>query len=748
MSLVSVRIKNILSFDDVLINDIKDVNCIIGRNNVGKSNLLKSLRYFYAKLNDEKVLPLNLHSSYTPSGEITLTFDTTRIRKIATSRKNNGRFHKHIYNTLFRPSEISKSFADLKLSRKVNEKTFFSISLVINSDDSIRWSVSDSKVRELISTLFPFFYIETRHIDLYDWSTVWKLISNLNSFNFEGVKQDELMDYLDARISNENRLGDYKKYIEKISSIIDTKPYSYKDKVINYIKIVLSGDSFTNYGEELGTQSDGTNSHRFLEIILNLLITLTRAEFICPIVYIDEPEIGLHPKLAEGFVTKLHATYSKYKKTTTEKEQGKYATPYPKVFFNTHSSNVLKHAVKLFLADQQVLHVSKKEASTKIIKVNSTYTDARFLNLFSESEARLFFSEFIIFVEGATELEVFNNQLLLSFYPSFERADIYAANEILLNNIKPSYSKLAIPYLIVKDLDTVLDYTIASNNLKFRSFFGDFSNHLKKKINYHSSLSRQYVEDLRVFQDVEIHDVYNKDDGLFFNNFNLSNLHSRINRISALKSHFFMRTTVEGALINNRSYDLFLLWIKHLILNEMFIANDNPEEVIKSSLKSYKLKTHSADIFNALFTTSPNDYVISSKLIRKLGKIKAIYIAHLERDFNSNFPDKKTKLLAIRLVFGGKTETVKTLGKLLKEKRAAAFRAKIKSFKGKEVKFLENKLSKTSGWVTSFINFSINEIIETDDSHEDIRKKIDTLFPEITYIINLASSSIEAGEVG
>lgn len=748
MSLVGVRIKNILSFDDVIINDIKDINCIIGRNNVGKSNLMKSLRYFYSKIKGDKVIPLGLHSPYSPSGEITLTFDITRIKKIVTSRKNDGRFHKHIYNTLFKASEINKSFEELKLSRKEDEKTFFSISLIVNSDDSIRWSVTDNKVRELISTLFPFFYIETRHIDLYDWSSVWDLISNLNSFNFEGVKQDELMEYLDERISNTNRPGDYKNYIEKISSIIDTKPYSYRDKVINYIKIALSGDSFTNYGEELGTQSDGTNSHRFLEIILNLLITLTRAEFICPIVYIDEPEIGLHPKLSEGFVTKLYATYSKYKKTSTDREKGKYATPYPKVFFNTHSSNVLKHAVKLFLSEQQVLHVSKKKSSTAIIKVNSTYSDSRFLNLFSESEARLFFSEFIVFVEGATELEVFNNQLLLRFYPSFERADVYAANEVVLNNIKPSYSKLAIPYVVIKDMDTILDYTIINNDLKFRSFFGDFIKPLQKKTNYHSKNAIPYIEDLKAFQDVTRSKILNGCDGIFFNGFKLSSLHSRINRVADTKSHYFMKTTIEGALINNESLEFFLEWIKELVLHETFILNAQPEILIKNTLKNISIKSHSADVFNKLFTSIPNDYVLTDKMNLKVSRIKGIFIAHLKRDFYLKFPDKRTQLLAIRLAFGGKTETVKTLEKLLDENRAVAFRSDIKSFKGREVKFLEGKLSKTSGWVTSFINFTISEISEPEDSVEEIKKKIGSLFPEITHILNLASSSIEAGELG
>lgn len=102
MGIKSIRIKNILSFDDVYIDSFEDFNLIIGRNNSGKSNLLKVFKYFYEKLDEQRSIPLTLNSNYTPSGIITITYDTTRIKKIVTSTNNNSRFHKHIYNTLLK----------------------------------------------------------------------------------------------------------------------------------------------------------------------------------------------------------------------------------------------------------------------------------------------------------------------------------------------------------------------------------------------------------------------------------------------------------------------------------------------------------------------------------------------------------------------------------------------------------------------------------------------------------------------
>ncbi|ECG1336682.1 hypothetical protein DS259_21990, partial [Salmonella enterica subsp. indica] len=202
MTIESIRVKNLLSFDDVILRDFRDINCIIGRNNVGKSNLLKVIRYFYAKLENKKVIPLDFHTNYNAVGEITFTFDTTRIKKIVTSRKNNGRFHKHIYNTLFKSSSVKLNFEELIARKNSTNKSFFSLTLTICKDDSVMWSVDDPKVRSLLATLYPFLYIETRHIDLYDWNPIWKLISNLNSFNFDDVDHEELVNFLDEKISS------------------------------------------------------------------------------------------------------------------------------------------------------------------------------------------------------------------------------------------------------------------------------------------------------------------------------------------------------------------------------------------------------------------------------------------------------------------------------------------------------------------------------------------------------------------
>ncbi len=82
MAIKSIKIKNLLSFDELIIDNFEDINCIVGRNNAGKSNLLKLIRFFYNKLEGKRELPPTLNSNYSTFGTITIVYDTSRIKQI------------------------------------------------------------------------------------------------------------------------------------------------------------------------------------------------------------------------------------------------------------------------------------------------------------------------------------------------------------------------------------------------------------------------------------------------------------------------------------------------------------------------------------------------------------------------------------------------------------------------------------------------------------------------------------------
>lgn len=747
MSLQSIRIKNLLSFDDVTINSLEDINCIIGMNNAGKSNLMKMIRYFYDKLDDVKVLPPDFHSNYTPSGSITLTYDVTRIKKIVMNSNNNGRFHKHIYNTLFKPQSFIRRPPKFVFPLFFQRKSTYSITLTVSKDDSITWSIKDAKARKLIKTLFPFFHIETRHIDLYDWNSIWKMVSSINSFNFSEIKRDDLLDFLDEKISTKR--GNYRRYIERVEDVISTKPYNYKEKVVNYLKIVLEGDIFTNKGEDLSIQSDGTNSHKYLEVILGLLISLTRTEFITPIIYIDEPEIGLHPKLSESFIENLSLTYKKYDKTSTEVEPNKYSTPYPTLLFSTHSPSLLKLTLKSFLNSQQVLHFSKSsDGATLVAKLNSKYDDPRFINMISDNEARLFFSEYILFVEGSTEVELFRNYNLQQQFPALKRLDVYDCDEVMLKNINPGYSNAAIPYLVVKDIDQIAVVDFVNEKFNFNSKGKSIvSKAIKKnRLDYFSRRRDPYFDAAKFLVNQDGRKVTFSDNGLKFKNFSIARVINGINTLSSRDNIFYTSTTIEGSLINEFSLEVFSLWVKSIVMKELNVNNENPSKMIDALLRRFSIDTQFKQLFPKLFSKCRKNNSLSLRHERLLKIIKLRYFRELISEFESKIPNMKDQLAVIRLAFYGKTETLVSIEMHYKidekpiDKEILDY---IKEIKSAEFSFLTPYMGKTSGWVTSFIDFSLQyyEIL----GKEDVGKKFRLSFPELSYIIDHASSSIEAG---
>ena len=103
MSISRIKITNLLSFDFIEIKDFKDINCIVGMNNAGKSNFLKLILFFYDKLNKKRVLSPRLNNNYTPHGTISITYDMQEIQHIVTKKKNIGKsdIFSAIFNTFF-----------------------------------------------------------------------------------------------------------------------------------------------------------------------------------------------------------------------------------------------------------------------------------------------------------------------------------------------------------------------------------------------------------------------------------------------------------------------------------------------------------------------------------------------------------------------------------------------------------------------------------------------------------------------
>lgn len=737
MTIKSIRVDNLYSFDHIQIRKMSDITCLVGRNNVGKSNLLKLIRFFYQKLENQKVLPPPLNSNYTAQGSISITYDITRIHKIVSGGRASTPFFRHIYNTLF----LNKNAGANHLSMNEVELT---VTLLVRADGSTKWVYAQESFRAVVSYLYPFFEIETRHIDLHDWQQLWLLVSRLKSFNTRNLDTNEIVEYLNSRVSeNSNAYSDYVKHIQ---SIMDTSHYSYSEKVLNLVKIGLEGAEFNIEGQKLEIQSDGTNSHRYLDLFLKLAITLTRRDYIQPNIFIDEPEIGMHPTAIDKLFDDVSELMDSFRKTKNEKEIGKYSTPYPRVIIATHSPTLVKSVIQNFSKDHQLIHLTKSDSgNTKIAYMNSQYADHRFLNILGENEAKLFFSEFILFVEGATEIELFNNRKLTSFFPQLRRVDVYATNSVMLGGISPEFSNASIPYLVLYDLDKFIDIDLSNKKLKIKGDapvdFGKLAKKTKRSY-YNSAQNRlyKYVRQYLSFNDSGV-DIGQKSIAANDINgeigFNLDGLVSILNgHILGHFSTYTTSTTIEGALINARSIKLIKRWIIYEISTRFTVKNSkNPNKMI-AALYSKANQSDLASLsrtLHCLLDSSGNSCVtISPASEVKLDRLRASYFKLLSRYFRSNF-DADEMLCALRLLFDGKSDSLIGWKNANKASLNPAFRSLIESLE-KYLSPMDGLFNKTSGWVTRFLDYSIDELSSRTESEkfEDAFKRH---FPELFDII-------------
>lgn len=743
MSINSIEIKNLLSFDLLHLAEIEDINCIVGRNNTGKSNLLKLIRYFYQKLEGQKVLNPDLNSNYSAIGSIAITYDTSRILKIVAGNNGNTPFFKHIYKTLF--AEQGGHFVRLVRLLDRNKSTY-TLTLKISRDGSTEWSTKSSDTLEVISYLYPFFAIETRHIDLYDWNQLWTLISKLKSFNVDNLKSEDIIDFMNKGISETSNT--YRDYVGKIQEITKTAGYSYREKVLNYVKVGLEGHTFMINGEELSLQSDGTNSHRYVELFLTLAISLTRRDYIEPIIFVDEPEVGLHPTLNEKLIRSIYDTYALYKKTKPEKELGKYATPNPKIIFSTHSPNIVKSTIKLFSQNHKLFHFSKNDENLTVSRVmNSRYSDPKFLNIFSDNEARLFFSDFILFVEGQTEIELFRNFSLSSKFHILKKTDVYASNAVSLGGISPEFSNAAIPYLVLCDADVLINVNIKSCRIEFKqsplinlkaylanckkSYFRSPQRKIYKSINH---LLKAYGGSSLKLGPLTI----DADEVNGESEYSLENLVHRINmNVLYYHNRMITSTTIEGVLLSPRSAKLISKWFLFKVKGSFHI--DDPRQQSRI-IKVFKRKTNFSSPDSVLKTAShllqPGNFTpeFSDEEKSFMTKLRRHYIRNVLTHIKSNFTNENEIVTAIRLIFCGKTSSLISLENKTKNEIDPNYLARIEDLR-KQLAPLNYLFGKTSGWVTSFLDFSVAEI-ECSSTAKSFESEFQSYFPELYAILS------------
>ncbi|MCR4637239.1 MAG: retron Eco8 family effector endonuclease [Butyrivibrio sp.] len=637
-----------------------NVQCLLGKNGVGKTTIMDAIDYFYqiaeSDYNRKKVIDIN--NPYSQKTVIELIIDFKNIK------------HKDYRNN------ISKYL--MPVSKWIqNEKIL--IRMTQTKNGNISWYPFSRKDVLRILKLFPLYRISTRFINLRNWSEIWDVISELSislvNSNPEKYQKTLLKAFTEIYGSK------FSKAYETVSSVFDEESISlntseYYHRFKSAIVTCLGGSSFLSDDYDTSYYSDGINSLKYITLYINLitkLCPLTQKE---PIVMLDEPEIGLHPQYIEDFALTLNKCHEK------------------KVLFivSTHSAHLLSCIIKnnIHIA---IYEVYLKNRYTKIRQLFQNTND--FDNYLANDNTMLnFFSNAIVAVEGQTEIQLFCNPEIQKLYPEIKKVTIYptGSNDATTKILNSSSIKKCIPYLCIIDMDKVLYF---SNKYKRFSLKTDapeinpfsekntnkiiYRYYSKKKHNneYHSALNELIDINKELKRSSFDHSSF------WIYDYKYEQIIKMIQKYAFKESVIVMRSTIEGAMINDSNWTIFLDWLIK-------------EEFSSTSKKSIR------DMLQKLLITPPIYSDHGNAVVLRL--IKSGKTDYIENPSNTNVPlDIKKQILD---------------------------------------KLSDDDKGKTSNWIGRFLSFYFKNYNSSDDINNR-KNTFEQHFPELSFVLQKIESLVK-----
>jgi len=658
MPITKIKLKNIKSLKNIDIS-FSDVSCLIGENGTGKSNIIKALKHFYDNLNESKpdFSLFDKNNPYNDYFEISVTYDLDRLLKI-TQNNVERQLLEQVHPFFKKVLELIFDFVD--------EEHQISVTLKQYKNNTQEWNIPYD-VRNFLKSNFPIYFIQARQIELKDWNNLWEVIGDMSKFReTDGMYFEEQI-----KIMLENTFGEKftkdLRYIQEVfkNNEVNLNPFASRQKFSQIYQLQLGGKQFKHKDENLDYFSDGMNAYNYLKILISVVGKMTQAKLKEPSIVVDEPEIGLHPKYADDLINCFIANSKSIR-----------------IIIASHSSRMVKNIMSI--PHGCLYHLSLKQKYTVIRKMRG-FTNIRENNIMSEKEASFYFSRCILFVEGATELELFTNTELRELFPVLWEVEVYSydSDNVKLKLTHPNEKNTSIPYLLLLDMDKIISF-----QQKNKKFFmkGDSYNPLKNEM----------IEQKEHF---------------YYGIKRSATLHTR-NRIKGL----LRKTSFEpNRYWNYIEADNFFNITKHLILKYCIQYNVYPvETTIEGTLIN---KSNYNIFFNWMLTQKNNNDLLD--------------IYH----FNTSAAYRTTIL---RLLQSGKYDTLESPddNKI----------NKIKKLSVREIynKIAKNKSQKTAGWVSDYINYYFANYINNSKLPKDEKKKkFKSHFGELYDIINRLEKIIE-----
>lgn len=387
--------------------------------------------------------------------------------------------------------------------------------------------------------------MDVRNLDITEWGYIWDVLAEL------GKVSNAERETIKAKI-NDDLLNESHEMSQKLNEIINVfnaagvsvKPSTSKEFAKILTKTFFSGESIYQKGKRLNYYSAGTNSVKYIELLIKSIEAISKTKLKEPIVLFDEPEISLHTnyldELAESFIC-VDSRLS--------------------LFISTHSPRLIKNII-----------ASSESAAIYNIKLVDGYSHIYRMKKFSQyspvSKYRVeddhinsYFSRCILFVEGETELELFSNPYIKMLFPKFRSVDVFKAmsDTPILNIMNPQLSKSQTPYVCLIDIDKAISYDEKLNSFSLKKeYFPDNDKEKFRFRNKHELEPYLYYQRKRINEmqkKLRIHycfPFYSCNDSNY-NDFILS-----VREYLLRYNVFSFSTTVEGALINKNTIQFSL----------------------------------------------------------------------------------------------------------------------------------------------------------------------------------------------
>lgn len=547
MPLTRLIIKNFKSIKNCDIS-LSELNILIGENGTGKTNLLEAINYFYSNLTDsnvsEHVFDMNNH--YSNELRITLVYDLSQFVKISKSNSvesldifEDQPLEKTKYNGFYR--------AIISMASKSKDKNCY-VELSQIKGHPIRWNYPYED-RLIFKSLFPIFYIDTRNLDVTEWGYLWDVlgelgkVSNVERKNIEAKIHDILLNESHETSSKLNIIMDIFRAAD-----VGINPAMSKEFAKNLTKIFFSGERIRQHEKHLDYYSTGTNSVKYIELLLKSIDAISRTKMKEPIILFDEPEISLHTNYVNELSEALLDVNSRLS-----------------IVISTHSSRLTKNLITS--ADVISLYNVKLVDKYSIIyrmKIFSQYSPTSKYRV-ADDHINSYFSKAILFVEGETELELFSNPYLKTLFPKFKKVDVFKAitDQPILKIMSPKLVNSRIPYLYLIDIDKAIRYNEEQNRFSLqRDYFPKNEKEHYQYRNKHQSELYLSFQRKRINAMESALRVHYRTPYLSCNDPNYHAFISAIHQYLLSYNVFSFSTTIEGALINKYTVDFALNFLR------------------------------------------------------------------------------------------------------------------------------------------------------------------------------------------